>query len=140
MSIIPKTEMIAFLQEVRNAVVGTIRRDGSPQISPVWYIYENECFHISIGKNSAKYHNLCRDPRISICVDGGAQDERTVMAYGTVQMIDAGEPEQLAMTHRMIFRYIEDEVAAQAYEDSMQGRPSVLLIVKPDKLLTQDLR
>ena len=57
-----------FLQVPRFAVIGTIRKKGAPQLTPVWYLYEDGQVYVWISINSAKYRNLTRDPRVCICI------------------------------------------------------------------------
>ena len=37
-----KDELNSFLDNTRMGVVATIRKDGSPQATPVWYQYDGE--------------------------------------------------------------------------------------------------
>jgi nitroimidazol reductase NimA-like FMN-containing flavoprotein (pyridoxamine 5'-phosphate oxidase superfamily) len=41
-----REEMETFLSEVRNVMVATIRRDGRPQMTPNWFIWEGCRFYI----------------------------------------------------------------------------------------------
>ncbi|MCH7642831.1 MAG: pyridoxamine 5'-phosphate oxidase family protein, partial [Chloroflexi bacterium] len=59
----------AFLESQRNLVLGTVRKDGSPQASPVWYLWTGDAFVISTISATAKWWNLKRVPRCSWCVD-----------------------------------------------------------------------
>lgn len=131
-------EMKQFLQKPLNATVGTNRRDGPPQLSPVWYLYEEGLFYIGITRGTAKYHNLRRDPRISICIDGGRSDNRTVMVSGTVTMLEKNDPQQQEMRHRLIWHYMANEDAAREYEEMSKDWESILLVVTPEKIITQN--
>ena len=128
----------AFLRAPRNAIVGTNRTAGAPQLSPVWYIYEDDCLYISIGAGTAKHRNLQRDPRISICVDGCHPDARAVMMYGTAEMIEGDDPLRQEMRWRIIRHYHETEEAARRYFEQVRDLPSALVIVKPEKIISQD--
>ena len=131
------TEIAAFLQDTRHAVAGTNRRDGAPQLSPVWYVYEDGKFYISITVGTAKYRNLQRDPRISLCIDGGYPDYRTVIVYGTTKLL-THDPQIEQMRWRIIRRYHTDEPAARRYAESTRNQPHVLLVVTPERVISQD--
>lgn len=133
-------EIDAFLQAPRHAIVGTIGRDGAPQLSPVWYIYENGRFYIGITSDTAKYRNLRRDPRISLCIDGGREDVRTVMVNGVAELYSKEDPLQAAMRWRLITHYIADPDEARRYAESSQDWDAVLIVVMPSKVLTQNFK
>ena len=80
-------EITAFLNSQRNLVLGTLRGDGSPQASPVWYLWTGDAFVISTITATAKWWNLKRDPRASICVDD-PESGQMVVAYGTATLED----------------------------------------------------
>ena len=133
-----QNEMETFLRAPRHAIVGTNVVDGPPQLSPVWYVFDNGRFYISIGTNTAKYHNLQRDPRISVCVDGGYADYRTVMVSGEAQLLPAGDPVQSEMRRRIIRHYHETEEAALRYMERVRDSEAALIVVTPETVICQD--
>jgi PPOX class probable F420-dependent enzyme len=140
MSTMNQFEIDSFLQRPLHAIVGTIGRDGAPQLSPVWYIYEEGSFYIGITGDTAKYRNLRRDPRISLCIDGGREDVRTVMVSGTAELYAKVHPLQVSMRWRLISHYIADPEEARRYAESSQEWDAVLIVVTPQKMLTQNLQ
>ncbi|MFC7619052.1 pyridoxamine 5'-phosphate oxidase family protein [Microlunatus sp. GCM10028923] len=59
------------LRSERNAWLCTLRRDGSPHVTPVWYVFVDGEFWISSGERNAKVRNVINDPRVSLAVEGG---------------------------------------------------------------------
>ena len=128
-----------FLQASRHAIVGTNRRDGPPQLSPVWYLYEERRFYISVLVASAKYRNLERDPRIGLCIDGGHPDARAVMIHGGAELIEAESPWREQVIWRITRRYHDSDEDARRYQDMSRDRgPTVLIVVTPEKIISQD--
>jgi nitroimidazol reductase NimA-like FMN-containing flavoprotein (pyridoxamine 5'-phosphate oxidase superfamily) len=72
------SQIQAFLDAPRHAIAAALRPDGAPQLSPIWFLYENERLYFSILLSSAKYRQLRRDPRIALCIDAGHPDARAV--------------------------------------------------------------
>ncbi len=131
-------QMEAFLATPRHAIVGTNRRDGPPQLSPVWYLFENGRIFISILADSAKFHNLKRDPRISVCIDGCHPDGRTVIIAGTAKLLPKGAPLEEDIRWRIIRRYHKTEAQARRYARKAEAWPFVLVIVTADRVISQD--
>jgi PPOX class probable F420-dependent enzyme len=131
-------EMELFLQAPLHAIVGTNGVDGPPHLSPVWYLFENGRFYISFSTQTAKYRNLQRDPRISVCIDGGYPDYRTVMVTGKAQLLPEGDPLQAEMCWRIIRQYHETEAAARRYAESVRDTVSAMIVVTPEKVISQD--
>lgn len=128
-----------FLAASRHAIVGTNRRDGPPQLSPVWYLYEEGRIYIGVLVASAKYRNLRRDPRISLCVDGGHPDARAVMIHGGAELIEAESPWREKILWRINRRYHDSDEETRRYQEmSRDWGPRGLIVVTPEKIISQD--
>jgi PPOX class probable F420-dependent enzyme len=127
-----------FLASPRHAIIATNRIDGPPQLTPVWYIYEEGRMYISAGVETVKVRNLRRDPHVTICVDGGRPDTRYVILQGTVAIIEPHTGQQEEMRRRIIYHYHEHEDDARRYHESIRNSPSVLLVLAPGKIISQD--
>ena len=138
-STMTQAQIEEFHRVPRNAIVGTNRRDGAPQMSPVWYLYEDGRFYIGVRVASAKYRNLQRDPRIGLCIDGGHPDSRAIMIYGRAELIEADSPWRDQMQWRITRRYYDsDEEARRFREEAREWGPSALIVVTPEKTISQD--
>lgn len=63
------SEALLKLETLHRAVLGTCRRDGSPQLSPVvCALAEDQRLVVSSRETAMKVHNLRRDPRAVLCV------------------------------------------------------------------------
>jgi PPOX class probable F420-dependent enzyme len=97
-----------FLREDRVAVVCTLNKDGSPQVTTIWYLLQEDgTLIMSTPGRTQKVKNLRRNPRITVCV---GDERRSVSLYGTVtvssdQNVIRQDLEQLAA------RYIKEEAA-----------------------------
>ncbi len=123
----------AFLEQQTNLVLATSRRDGSPQMSPVWYLWRDGVFVISTIASTAKWRNLQRDPRCAVCVDDPAT-ERMVVAYGAAELDDGDVWDR---TRELVEKYRRpDEV--QGYMDRIfADQKRVLITVRPERLVTR---
>ena len=59
-------KMQAFVQEPLPALVGTVRKNGSAQLNPLWFEYKDGSFWINGGTNRGWFKHLERDPRITL--------------------------------------------------------------------------
>jgi len=128
------TQIDKFLQAPRHAVIGVNRPDGPPHLSPVWYLYEDGVFTISIATTTVKYRLLQRNPRVSLCIDGGYPDYRTVIVAGAAEL----RPNDEAVRRRIIRRYHEDEADARRYAESTREASHALVVVRPERVIGQD--
>jgi PPOX class probable F420-dependent enzyme len=64
-------EVRAFLAERRFAVVASIREDGLPHQTVMWYELRGDAVLLNEGAARARSKHLHRDPRLSLCVEDG---------------------------------------------------------------------
>jgi PPOX class probable F420-dependent enzyme len=133
-------EQIAdYLSELHNAVLATNRRDGAPQISPVWYLYIDGIIYIKFDRGSAKYHNIKRDPRVSLCIEGGSDDARTVTIYGTAEFVNEDDVRLKDYKWQINLRYSQSEEAAKELEYAPDSDvKDALIAITPEKTIALD--
>jgi PPOX class probable F420-dependent enzyme len=133
------SETQAFLEAPRHAIAAVLRPDGTPLLSPIWFLYENARLYFSILLNSAKYRQLCRDPRIALCIDAGHPDARAVSINGTAELITDESPERTDFEWRILRRYHEsDEKARRWVSETEAEGTNVLVVVSPDRIIGWD--
>ncbi|MEU7860724.1 PPOX class F420-dependent oxidoreductase [Nonomuraea sp. NPDC049141] len=66
--------------------LATIGADGTPNITPVWYIFDGEDFLFTTGGTTAKARNLRRSPRAALSVADDAPPFAYVEARGHVTL------------------------------------------------------
>lgn len=91
----------AFLEEKRFAVLATIKRDGSPQQTVMWYELQGDQIMMNTAEGRAKAYNFRRDARVSICVE---DEYRFVAISGKVELNEDRE-QGLADIMRLAVRY-----------------------------------
>jgi len=126
-------KMNTFLNGKYNAILATIKHDGGPQLTPVIYRWDGERFWVSTTKDRAKYLNIRRDPRISLCIDEAATGT-TVIATGKARLT---EDNLWNETRKIVERYQGPERGA-AYVKSMHDKkePRVLIVLKPEHVIS----
>ncbi|MBW2290906.1 MAG: pyridoxamine 5'-phosphate oxidase family protein [Deltaproteobacteria bacterium] len=134
-----REQIDAFLATPRHAIVAVQRADGSSQLSPVWYVFEESRFYFSSFVRSAKCRHLRQDARIAICVDGAHPDARFVSSYGRAEIIEEESPWRDELEWRIMRRYHESDEATRGYEAELAGQgPSALVVVSSEQILGWD--
>lgn len=75
---------------------GTVKKDGSPIVSPVEFYADGMSLYIFPQPNSPKVKAMARDPRISFAIANPMAGWACVMGaqlFGTVTLLDVGTPE-----------------------------------------------
>lgn len=65
-----EAEWRAFVSAgTRTGKLGVTRADGSPHVTPIWFVLDGSDVVFTTGADSIKGRVLRKDPRVSICVD-----------------------------------------------------------------------
>jgi PPOX class probable F420-dependent enzyme len=98
-----REDVRAFLEQPHFCVMATINRDGSPQLTVMWYdlAEDGETVVLNTSRGLVKERNLRRDPRMAICVEDGP---RFVTLSGRAEIVE-DRAVQEAEVNRMALRY-----------------------------------
>lgn len=126
-----RAEIDGFLGERHTLVIGTLRRDGRPQLSTVWYRWDGVAFWIATNRTRAKFRNIERDPRVTVLVDAPAR-ESSVTGYGLAEMV-AEDEAAFDGALAIVARYVDD---ARAYLEQRRDDARVLVRIEPREVLS----
>jgi PPOX class probable F420-dependent enzyme len=85
-------EARAVVREQHHAILATMRRDGTPQMSPVAAAVDDDGrIVVSSRETAIKTKNVRRDPRAWLCVFPDRFYGRWVQVEGTVQVVSLPE-------------------------------------------------
>jgi PPOX class probable F420-dependent enzyme len=81
--------MREFLNGRHYATLATLNADGSMHLTPVWYLFEDECLFVESAASDRKVRNISARPEASILVDSRRKSgaERWVSASGVAEVI-----------------------------------------------------
>ena len=113
----------AFLAEKRFAVLATINRDGTPQLTTMWYELQGDEVLMNTADGRVKAHNLRRDQRVAICVEDGYN---YVTLSGMVRLDDDQATAQ-ADIQRLATRYHNPAKAEQMMRDTFSKQQRITI-------------
>ena len=124
-----------LLTGTRTAKVATVRRDGQPHVTPIWFVMDGDELVFTTGRRSVKGRALLRDGRICLCVDDERPPYAFVMIEGIVTLLDDLEQLRYWAT-RIGGRYMGDERAEEyGARNSVPGE--LVVRVRPTHVVTE---
>jgi len=89
---VDRSGLLDFIRPRHHAVLSTIRKDGSTQMSPnTMGVDDAGRIVISTYPQRAKVHNIRRNPAVSVCVLSDDFGAEWTQVYGTAEVIDIPE-------------------------------------------------
>ncbi len=70
----------------------TLRPNGSPHVTPVWFVYDAGCWWIGTDTHAVKVRNIEADPRVSLALEDGRSP---VVAEGKASVRRDGFPAEI---------------------------------------------
>ncbi len=121
-----------FVQDARIAALATVRPNGRPHVTPVWYEFDGHEFLVSTPRNTQKLRNISHKGFAALCIYD--QDTyRHVIVEGPARV---GSPIDNVWRERVAIRYL-GETAGRAYVREAGDWDVVALHIRPVKWLTQ---
>lgn len=123
----------AFLQQPGLLMrLGTVGRDGFPQVTPVWYLYADGLFYITTAGDRVKTRNMLADPRVGFAIDSDVKPYQGLSVWGRARLAAEGE-EARSMTRRIAARYVSAD-RLDAMEKTLMQSPRVVFTIEPVRL------
>ncbi len=120
----------AFLKGIYFGKIGTIRKDGSPHLTPIWYMLDDGKLIVNTTTDRVKYRNIKRDPRVSFLVDDGYP---YIMIQGKARI--ANERDALKDIETLAIRYTGEEKGRKAARDRYWKQPRVSIEIVPERVV-----
>ncbi|MET9831387.1 PPOX class F420-dependent oxidoreductase [Streptomyces sp. NPDC006385] len=129
-------EWRAFVSHgTRTGKLSTVRADGSPHVTPIWFVLDGDEVVFNTGKSSVKGRNLARDGRVALCVDDDRPPYAFVVLRGHARLSEDLE-ELRHWAGRIGARYMGEERAEEF--GARNGVPGELLVrVTIEKVLAE---
>jgi PPOX class probable F420-dependent enzyme len=121
-----QTEVIVWLS--------TVRADGQPQSSPVWFMWDDGAFLIWSLPGSQKVPNIRANPRVSLHLEGDGRGGGIVTFEGMAELNDRSlleVPDYVAKYTELVRALgTEPEPFAQAYSVGIRVTPTRLRVYR----------
>jgi PPOX class probable F420-dependent enzyme len=125
--IIPDTHK-DLLEKAAFGSLGTLMKDGQPQVTPVWVDYDGEYVRINSAKGRVKDINMRRDPRVSISLQDPANPYRYMEIRGkVVEITENGADDHI---NKLSKKYLGNPV----YPFRKPGEVRVTYKIEPQKV------
>ncbi len=125
---------LAFLNEPGLLMrLGTLGSDGYPQVTPIWYLYEEGCFWITTASDRIKARNMLARPQVGFAIDSDQRPYRGVSARGVAHLVAEGEAAR-PMTRRIAARYVPPE-RLETMVDTLMEAPRVVFVIDAPRVV-----
>jgi hypothetical protein len=129
-------EMHRFLmQGTRTGKLGTLTRDGTPHVMPIWFVLDGGDVVFTTAAESVKGRHILGDGRVSLCVD----DERPPYAFVHIRGRAAGvdeAPDKLDWATRIGGRYMGAD-RAREYGERNAVAGELLVRLTPERVIAE---
>ncbi len=120
--------IVRFFEGRNFAFLATVKKDGSPQVTPTWIDRDNDTILINTAKGRVKQENVSRDPRVSISLVDDRNPYSMVTITGKViEQTTEGADEHIDKLAR---RYLN----ADRYPNHSADVKRVILKIKPERI------
>jgi len=130
-------DLKAFLARPIIARLATVRANGSPQLAPMWFLYEDGVMYMSTRTYAAKVKHIQKNPRVAVVVDEmvAPLKNKMVSMEGTAEVLTTGVKET---TTKIYHKYMGVEGSKTPQAQQNINTPRVILKITPKKMETLD--
>lgn len=130
-------EIQNLLDGAHLATLATVRKDGSPQVAPVWYEHKDGKLFITTNERAVKVHNIRRDPRVSVSIATSDQPYSYVLFYGEAE---ATTRNREAVLTSICIRYKGEEEGRAFAQEILGYDGGVIIEISPSRVISWTMR
>ncbi|TMD59049.1 MAG: PPOX class F420-dependent oxidoreductase [Chloroflexi bacterium] len=131
-------QLQAFAAEKIPAILGTVRRDGSAQMNPVWFEYDDGYFWINGGPQRGWLRHIRRDPkqRVTLLLI----DPKSMWRWAQIQgrVVDVTEEGAWEHIDRLSRRYLGQEYMRRPGDKRLKVKIEPLRVTGGDNRVPWD--
>ena len=113
----------SLIESPSPAVLTTYRKDGSANVSPVWFRWQDDAFEVVIARGDVKLKHLARDPRCVFLVFEAVPPFRGIEVRGVPELV---ERDVTADREDIAGRYLGAD-GGRRFAAARTSKPGVLL-------------
>jgi PPOX class probable F420-dependent enzyme len=121
-----------FLRGKHFGKLATLMKDGSPHVTPIWYMLEEGSVLVNTTTSRVKYFNIRRDKRVCLLVDDGYP---YVILFGTARIAEERDGKKDIET--LAIRYTGVEAGRKAARERYWKDDRVTIEIIPERVVYQ---
>ncbi len=110
----------------------TTGADGTPQPSPVWFLYHDENVLLYSEPNTPKVRNIARNPHVALHFNSDAHGNDVMVITGTAQVLPDALPADAQAAY--VAKYAEGIKSIKLTPESMVAKYSAVIRITPEKM------
>ena len=126
-------EVQEFLSRSKVGVVASLRSDGYPHSTPVWYRYDGETIIIWTDKNRYWVRNVMRDNRVSFSIQDEAPPFAALTLRGRAALVDQMDDSGLREAKDICRRYVGDDEVDE-YVEAYWPKLYTFVKIRPERI------
>ena len=120
-----------FLAGKRLGKIATVMEDGSPHLTPMWYMLEDGKLVINTTTSRVKYRNIKRDNRVCFLVEDGYS---YVILFGRARIAEERDGKKDIET--LAIRYTGEEEGRKSARDRYWKQPRITIEITPERVVS----
>jgi PPOX class probable F420-dependent enzyme len=114
-----------FFREGHIAAAATIRRDGSPHLTPIWIDWDGDDVLFNTVEGNVKERNIRRNAAVGVLVVDPGNANRWISVNGAAELVEQGADEHM---NELSLRYV-----GRGYEHDPNMK-RVIVRIKPERV------
>lgn len=123
-------KVTSYLKEKHIGKLATVMKDGSPHVTPIWYMLEKGKIILNTTTKRVKYYNIKRDNRVCFLVDSGYP---YVILFGKARLAEERDGKKDIET--LAVRYTGPTKGRKSAREVFWKQPRASIEITPERVV-----